>query len=60
MSNTVSLHRKGLLAYYDFPISTGPLEGINNKIKTLQRTAYGYRDQEFFELRIFALHDTRY
>ena len=60
MSNTLSLHRQGLLAYYDFPISTGPLEGTNNKIKTLQRTAYGYRDQEFFELRIFALHDTRY
>jgi transposase len=60
MSNTLSLHRQGLLAYYDVPISTGPLEGTNNKIKTLQRTAYGYRDQEFFRLRIFALHDTRY
>lgn len=60
MSNTLSLYRQGLLAYYDVPISTGPLEGTNNKIKTLQRTAYGYRDQEFFELRIFALHDARY
>jgi transposase len=60
MSNTLSLHRRGLLAYYDVAISTGPLEGTNNKIKTLQRTAYGYRDQEFFRLRIFALHDTRY
>jgi transposase len=60
MSNTLSLHREGLLAYYDVAISTGPLEGTNNKIKTLQRSAYGYRDQEFFRLRIFALHDTRY
>jgi transposase len=60
MSNTLSLHRAGLLAYYDVPISTGPLEGTNNKIKTLQRQAYGYRDQEFFRLRIFALHETRY
>ena len=60
MSNTLSLHRQGLLAYYDVPISTGPLEGTNNKIKTLQRQAYGYRDQEFFRLRIFALHQTRY
>ena len=57
-SNTLSLHRQGLLAYYDVPISTGPLEGTNNKIKTLQRQAYGYRDQEFFRLRIFALHQT--
>jgi transposase len=60
MSNTLSLHRAGLLAYYDVPISTGPLEGTNNKIKTLQRQAYGYRDQEFFRLRILALHVTRY
>lgn len=60
MSNTLSVHRVGLLAYYDVPISTGPLEGTNNKIKTLQRQAYGYRDTEFFRLRIFALHETRY
>ncbi|MDP2956004.1 MAG: ISL3 family transposase [Longimicrobiales bacterium] len=60
MSNTLSLHRAGVLAYYDVPISTGPLEGTNNKIKTLQRQAYGYRDQEFFRLRIFALHHTHY
>jgi len=60
MANTLSLHRAGVLAYYDVPISTGPLEGTNNKIKTLQRQAYGYRDDEFFHLRIFALHETRY
>jgi transposase len=56
----LSLHRAGILAYYDVPISTGPLEGTNNKIKTLQRQAYGYRDQEFFRPRIFALHETHY
>jgi transposase len=60
MANTLSVHRQGLLAHYDVPISTGPLEGINNKIKTLQRQAYGYRDKEFFRLRIYALHETRY
>jgi transposase len=60
MANTLSLHRDGVLAYYDVPISTGPLEGTNTKIKLLQRQAYGYRDQEFFRLRIFALHETRY
>jgi len=30
------------LNWYDYPISTGPLEGTNNKIKTMQRQAYGY------------------
>ena len=59
-SKTLALHRRGLLAYYDYPISTGPLEGTNNKIKTMQRQAYGFRDREFFKLKILALHETRY
>lgn len=59
-AKTLILHRKGLLAWYDCPISTGPLEGTNNKIKTMQRQAYGYRDQEFFRLKIFASHQTAY
>ena len=59
-ANTLLTHRKGILAYYDHPISTGPLEGTNNKIKTLQRQAYGFRDRAFFILRIYALHTTSY
>ena len=50
----------GLLNYYDHPISTGPLEGTNNKIKTLQKQAYGFRDMEFFKLKIQALHEAKY
>jgi transposase len=53
-------YRSGLLAWYDHPISTGPLEGTNNKIKTLQRRAYGYRDHLYFKLRIYGLHETKY
>ena len=60
MANSVSSHRYGFLNWYDYPISTGPLEGTNNKIKTLQRQAYGFRDLEFFKLKIFALHESRY
>ncbi len=26
------------------------------KIKTMQRQAYGFRDKEFFKLKIFAIH----
>lgn len=60
LGRSMENHRYGLLAWYDFPISTGPLEGTNNKIKTLQRQAYGYRDQEYLRLLIFACHETRY
>jgi len=59
-ARTLTIHRRGLLAWYDFPISTGPLEGTNNKIKTLQKRAYGFRDREYLTLRIYALHETKY
>jgi len=50
-----------ILAYYDFnKMSSGPMEGTNNKIKTLQKRAYGYRDMEFFKLKVKALHETKY
>jgi transposase len=59
-SKTLALYRRGILAYYDYPISTGPLEGTNNKIKTMKRQAYGFRDLEFFKLKILAIHQTKY
>ena len=58
---TLLNHFEGILTYFDFDcLSTGPLEGTNNKIKTMQRKAYGYRDMEFFKLKIVALHETKY
>jgi transposase len=60
LAKTLRKHALGLLAYYDYPISTGPLEGTNNKIKTMKRQAYGYRDKEFFKLKILAAHETKY
>ena len=60
MAKTLREHRAGLLAWYDHPISTGPLEGINNKIKLIQHRAYGYRNAEHFKLRVPNLHHTRH
>lgn len=60
MAKTLAAHRSGLLAYYDVMISSGPMEGTNNKIKTMKRQAYGFRDLEFFKLRILAIHETKY
>jgi len=59
-AKTLAAHRSGILAYYDYPISTGPLEGTNTKIRVLQRQAYGFRNTEFFKLKIMALHQTKY
>jgi transposase len=60
MAKTLAAHRSGLLAYYDAMITSGPLEGTNNKIKTMKRMAYGFRDPEFFKLKILAIHETKY
>ena len=57
MAMTLLAHRRGILAWYDCHISTAKVEGINNKIKVMKRNAYGFRDEEYFKLRLYALHD---
>jgi transposase len=39
--------------------SSSILEGVNNKIRTLTRQAYGYRDEAFFILKLLSLHQAR-
>lgn len=58
MAATIMAHRTGILAWYDCHFSTAIVEGINNKIKVLKRNAYGFRDDDYFKLRLFALHDS--
>ena len=38
----------GLTVPAIYSISTGKLEGFNNKIKVAKRIGYGYRDDDFF------------
>jgi transposase len=59
-ARTLLAHADGILAWYDYPISTGPLEGTNNKIKTLNRQHYGLRDGDFFILKLYQLHEAKY
>jgi transposase len=42
----------GILAHAKWPLHTSLLEGINNKIKVIKRMAYGFRDDEYFFLKI--------
>jgi transposase len=59
-ARTLLAHADGILAWYDHPISNGPLEGVNNKIKTMNRQHYGLRDPDFFRLKLYHLHQTKY
>lgn len=44
----------GVIAHCRYPLHTGLLEGINNKIKVMKRMAYGFRDDAYFFLKIRA------
>lgn len=56
---TIIDHFYGILGYFVFRISNGKMEGINNKIKNLKRQAYGFRDKEYFRLRLLHLHEQK-
>jgi transposase len=60
MAKTLRVHASGVLAYADHPITSGKLEGINNKIKTLTKQSYGFHDENFFILKLLSLHHSRY
>ncbi|MGX0602837.1 transposase [Ralstonia pickettii] len=44
----------GIIARCRHPLNTSVVEGINNTIKVIKRRAYGYRDEEYFFLKIRA------
>lgn len=56
---TLKSHEKGILAYFKHGITSGPMEGTNNKIRTLMKQTYGLRDEEYLELRIKSLHEAK-
>ena len=45
-------HRYGIVNHCDYPIHTGKIEGVNNKIKVIKRKAYGLHDLRYFTLKI--------
>jgi transposase len=60
MAATLRRYRKEMLAYFRVGITSGPMEGMNNKIKVLLRKTYGLRDEEYFILRLKALHRSKW
>ena len=45
-------HWDGIISHATYMLSSGKIEGINNKIKTLRRQGYGYPDDEYFFLKL--------
>ena len=42
----------GIISYAIHPIHTSILEGVNNKIKEIKRSAFGYHDFNYFKLKV--------
>jgi transposase len=59
MAKTLRDHEDGILAYFKHRITSGPMEGMNNKVRTLMKVTYGLRDEEYLELRLKSLHETK-
>jgi transposase len=60
MAKSIRRHLDGILAYWgENKLTSAGMEGFNNKVRWLIRQAYGYRDDEYFKLKIFDLPNVK-
>ncbi len=59
-ANSLLAHKTAILNYFKYPMTNARTEGINNKIKTLKKQSYGFRNINNFFLKIFGIHKSRY
>lgn len=52
-ANTVKAHLTGVLAYFAHRTTNGLIEGLNSKIQTVKKRAYGFRNVEHFKTAIY-------
>jgi transposase len=50
VKRTLRQHQEEIIRSFKYQLTNGPIEGTNNKIKVIKRTAYGFRN--FFRFRI--------
>src|SRR5699024_6673445 len=50
--NTLEKYIKPIKNAFLYTLSNGPIEGINNKVKNIKRSGYGYRSFENLKNRI--------
>ena len=51
-AKTLKRYAYGIINHCHYPIHTGKVEGINNKIKVIKRKAYDFLDIEYFILKV--------
>lgn len=53
--NTIQDYMYGIINYFKHRLTNAASEAINNKINVIKRRAYGFRDLEYFKLKIIQL-----
>lgn len=60
MAKTIENHLAGITAYWKTnSLSNAGMEGFNNKVRCLIRQAYGFKDKEYFILKIYNLPQSK-
>lgn len=60
MAKTIENNLPGIVAYWKTnSLSNAGMEGFNNKVRWLIRQAYGFRDKDYFILKIYNLPNTK-
>ncbi len=49
-------HMDGIVTHAEFNLTSGKIEGVNNKIKTIRRMAYGIPDDRYFFLKLLDMN----
>lgn len=60
MAKPLLRQAKRILSFYHTGLTTGKMEGINRKIRGLLASAFGFRDDDFLKLRLYALHEAKF
>ena len=59
-AKSVGAHRRDIVNRLLFRISSGPLEGLNNKNEVQKPNAYCYRQRGYFTLRILLINKAKH
>jgi transposase len=52
-ANTLRTHLRGIMNFFAHPVTNAVSEGLNSKIQTVKKRAYGFRNAEHFRTAIF-------
>jgi len=59
-ANLIQNHMDGILSHTEYHLTSGKIEGINNKIKTIRRMHYGIPEDNYFFLMLLDINRKSY